>query len=80
MTTAIIGGLIITTLLLIGEKVSKKRKNPNILKNKKPMYRLFLVFMWILKIYGVMIHEHVGFRSGLNILLKYKIDILDYYT
>lgn len=26
MTTAIIGGLIITTLLLIGEKVSKKEK------------------------------------------------------
>lgn len=26
MTTAIIGGLIITTLLLIGEKVSKKKE------------------------------------------------------
>lgn len=33
MTTAIVGGLIITTLLLIGEKLSKKKKNSNILKN-----------------------------------------------
>ena len=44
MTTAIIGGLIITTLLLIGEKVSKKRKNPNILKIKSRCIG-FLVFM-----------------------------------
>ena len=53
MTTAIVGGLIITTLLLIGEKLSKKKKNSNILKN-----------------YGMMIHEHIRFRRGLNILLK----------
>ena len=63
MTTAIVGGLIITTLLLIGEKLSKKKKNSNILKN-----------------YGMMIHEHIRFRRSLNILLKYKIDILDYIT
>lgn len=63
MTTAIVGGLIITTLLLIGEKLSKKKKNSNILKN-----------------YGMMIHEYIRFRRSLNILLKYKIDILDYIT
>ena len=34
----------------------------------------------ILKNYGMMIHEHIRFRRGLNILLKYKIDILDYIT
>ena len=33
MITAIVGRLIITTLLLIGEKLSKKKKNSNILKN-----------------------------------------------
>lgn len=32
MITAIVGRLIITTLLLIGEKLSKKKKNSNILK------------------------------------------------
>ena len=63
MITAIVGRLIITTLLLIGEKLSKKKKNSNILKN-----------------YGMMIHEHIRFRRSLNILLKYKIDILDYIT
>ena len=41
MTTAIIGGLIITTLLLIGEKVSKK-KNPNILKIKSRCIGFFM--------------------------------------
>lgn len=28
----------------------------------------------------MMIHEHIRFRRSLNILLKYKIDILDYIT
>ncbi len=37
MITAIVGGLIITTLLLIGEKLSKKKKNSNTLKNYEMM-------------------------------------------
>ena len=45
MITAIVGGLIITTLLFIGEKLSKKKKNSNILKNKEPIRSAFLVLM-----------------------------------